>query len=70
MLAGVWAFAEFTPGIEDVDHVREPGRNAPAERDRIEHGLVGRGLHPFLLAAGRGMAWLESRFADWKPRYS
>ena len=23
-----------------------------------------------LLAAGRGMAWLETRFADWKPRFS
>ena len=70
MLAGVWAFAEFTPGLENwIQSVSQGEVLLPAATGI---GMVwwAAGFILFLLAAGRGMAWLEARFADWKPRYS
>lgn len=68
MLAGVWSFAEVTPGIEGwIRSVSQGELLLPA--------LTGVGMiwwaaafSLVLLAASRGMAWLERRFAGWKPQ--
>jgi uncharacterized membrane protein YedE/YeeE len=68
MLAGVWAFAEFTPGLEAwIGSVSRGELLLPAATGV---GMVwwAAAFAAFLLAASRGMAWLERRYAGWKPR--
>ncbi len=64
LLAGVLAYAELTPGIE-------AWTRAGARPDLTLPGLTGipmgwwaAGFALALLAAARGMSWLEARFAD------
>jgi hypothetical protein len=67
MLAGVWAYAEFTPGLDGwIESVSAGEQLLPA--------VTGVGMLwwaaafvIFLLAAARGMGWLEARFAGWRP---
>lgn len=68
MLAGVWAFAEFTPGLEAWIRSVSQGEMLLPATTGIGMLWWTAGFIVFLLAAGRGMAWLETRFADWKPR--
>ena len=70
MLAGVSAYAEFTPGLELW--IRSVSQGEMLLPSATGIGLVwwAAGFIALLLAAGRGMAWLETRFAGWKPRYS
>jgi len=70
MLSGVWAFAEFTPGLESW--IKSVSQGEVLLPDATGIGMVwwAAGFILFLLAAGRGMAWLETRFAGWKPRFS
>jgi hypothetical protein len=70
MLAGVWAFAEFTPGLEEWVKSVSQGEMLLPSVTGVSMVWWAAGFILFLLAAGRGMAWLETRFADWKPRYS
>jgi len=70
MLAGVWAFAEFTPGLELWIRSVSQGEMLLPNTTGIGMLWWTAGFIAFLLAAGQGMAWLETRFADWKPRYS
>lgn len=67
MLAGVWAYAEFTPGLDGwIESVSAGELLLPA--------VTGVGMLwwaaafvLFLLAAARGMGWLEARFSRWRP---
>jgi hypothetical protein len=70
MLAGVWAFAEFTPGLELWVRSESQGEMLLPAVTGIGMLWWAAAFIAFLLAAGRGMAWLEARFADWKPRFS
>jgi hypothetical protein len=70
MLAGVWAFAEFTPGLELWIHSVSSGEILLPQATGIGMVWWAAGFIVFLLAAGQGMAWLEKRFAAWKPRFS
>ena len=70
MLAGVWAFAEFTPGLELWIKSVSSGEVLLPQATGIGMVWWAAGFIVFLLAAGRGMAWLETRFASWKPRFS
>jgi hypothetical protein len=70
MLAGVWAFAELTPGLELW--IRSVSQGEVLLPAATGVGMVwwAAAFIVFLLAAGRGMAWLETRFAGWRPRPS
>lgn len=70
MLAGVWAFAEFTPGLERWIRSVSQGEMLLPSTTGIGMVWWAAGFIAFLLAAGSGVAWLETRFASWKPRYS
>jgi uncharacterized protein len=67
LLAGVYAYAEFTPGIE-------PWIKATAQGDMTLPSITGIGMGwwalafaAFLLFAGWGMGKLEVRFRNWRP---
>jgi hypothetical protein len=70
MLAGVWAFAELTPGLELWIKSVSSGEILLPQATGIGMLWWAAAFVAFLLAAGRGMAWLERRFAGWKPRFS
>ena len=70
MLAGVWAFAELTPGLEAWIRSVSQGEILLPAATGVSMVWWAAGFIAFLLAAGRGMAWLEARFAGWKPRFS
>ena len=70
MLAGVWAFAEFTPGLEGWIKSVSQGELLLPSTTGVSMVWWAAGFIVFLLAAGRGMAWLEARFADWRPRFA
>ena len=70
MLAGVWAFAELTPGLEGWIRSVSQGELLLPAATGIGMLWWAAAFIVFLLAAGRGMAWLEARFAGWKPRMS
>jgi hypothetical protein len=70
MLAGVWAFAELTPGLEGWIRSVTQGEMLLPSTTGIGMLWWTAGFIVFLLAASRGMAWLETRFAAWKPRFS
>ena len=70
MLAGVWAFAEFTPGLELWIRSVSQGEMLLPAVTGVAMVWWAAGFVLFLLAAGRGMAWLETRFAGWRPRFS
>lgn len=67
MLSGVWAYAEFTPGLDGwIESVSAGEQLLPA--------VTGVGMLWWaaafvvvLLAAARGMGWLEARFSRWRP---
>lgn len=68
MLAGVWAYAQFTPQIDDW-------YKATAIEDLTLPAITGIGMGwwalafvALLLAAAKGMAWLERRFRGLRPQ--
>lgn len=70
MLAGVWAFAELTPGLEGWIRSVSQGELLLPAATGIGMLWWAAAFIVFLLAAARGMAWLEARFAGWKPGWS
>lgn len=67
MLAGVLAYAEFTPGLDAWIKAGSRGEMTLPMITGI--GFAGWAIVfvAFLAAAGWGMGWLERRFADWRP---
>lgn len=67
MLAGVWAYAEFTPGIESWIKAGSSGELTLPTLTGIGMGWWTLAFVAFLAFAGWGMARLEKSFARWQP---
>jgi hypothetical protein len=70
MLAGVWAFAEWTPWLEQWIRSVTQGEMLLPALTGVGMAWWAAGFIMFLLAASRGMAWLEARFAGLRPHSS
>ncbi len=68
MLAGVWAFAEFTPGIEAWIKAGSLGEMTRPSITGVPMGWWAAGFVAFLAFAAWGMAVLERKFAGLRPR--
>jgi hypothetical protein len=67
MLAGVTAYAEFTPGIEAWIKAGSRGEMTLPSITGIGMGWWAVAFVAILAFAGWGMSWLEQRFASFKP---
>jgi hypothetical protein len=67
MLAGVMAYAEFTPGIEAWIKSTSQGELTLPALTGIGMGWWTLVFAVFLFAAAHGMKWLERRFAHLRP---
>jgi hypothetical protein len=68
MLTGVWAYAEFTPGLEDWIQAGSRGELTLPTLTGIGMGWWVLAFVAFLALAGWGMGRLEQRFAGLRPR--
>jgi hypothetical protein len=68
MLAGVWAYAEFTPGIETWIQAGSRGELTLPTLTGLGMGWWVLAFVAFLAFAGWGMGRLEQRFAGLRPR--
>ena len=68
MLAGVWAYAEFTPGIETWIQAGSRGELTLPTLTGLGMGWWLPAFVAFLAFAGWGMGRLEQRFAGLRPR--
>ena len=69
MLAGVMAYAEFTPGLEDWIKAGSQGELTLPMLSGIGMGWWVLIFVGFLAFAGWGMGRLEHRFGAWRPRH-
>jgi hypothetical protein len=67
LLAGVWSYAEFTPGIEAWIQAGQIGELTLPALTGIGMGWWAAAFMVMLIAMGYGMRWLERRFAPWRP---
>jgi uncharacterized protein len=67
MLAGVGAYAEFTPGLEAWIKAGQIGEVTLPSLTGIGMGWWTLAFIAILALAGWGMGWLERRFAPWNP---
>lgn len=67
MLAGVMAYAEFTPGIDGWIQAGSRGEMTLPSVTGIGMGWWVLAFVAFLVFAGWGMGWLERRFAHLRP---
>ena len=67
MLAGVFAYAEFTPGLEGWIKATSQGELTLPALTGIGMGWWTLAFVLFLFAAARGMDWLQWRFSYLKP---
>ena len=67
MLAGVFAYAEFTPGLEGWIKATSQGELTLPGLTGIGMGWWPLAFVVFLFAAARGMDWLQRRFSYLKP---
>ena len=67
MLAGVFAYAEFTPGLEGWIKATSQGELTLPGLTGIGMGWWTLAFVVFLFAAARGMDWLQRRFSYLKP---
>ena len=67
MLAGVMAYAEFTPGIDAWIKAGAQGEMTLPSLTGVAMGWYAAGFVVFLLLASRGMAALERRFRHLRP---
>ncbi|MDP2007563.1 MAG: YeeE/YedE thiosulfate transporter family protein [Rubrivivax sp.] len=67
MLAGVWAYAEFTPGLDDWYKATSSGVITLPEATGIAMGWWALAFVAFLAFGAWGMAKLEKRFAYLNP---
>ena len=68
MLAGVMAYAEFTPGIEGWIAASSKGGRALPDLTGIGMGWWALAFVAFLLFAAWGMGALERSFGHWRPQ--
>ncbi len=68
MLAGVLAYAEFTPGIDDWIKANTQGEMTLPSITGLSMGWFVLAFVAFLVFAGWGMGKLEQRFGDLRPR--
>ena len=68
MLAGVWGYAELTPGLENWIQSNGHGELLLPDLTGIGMAWWTVAFIVFLIAAARGMAWLERRYAGLNPR--
>ena len=68
MLAGVMAYAEFTPGIEAWIKATSSGEVTLPTLTGIGMGWWVIAFVAFLLLAARGMDWLQRKFSHLRPR--
>lgn len=68
MLAGVWAYAEFTPGIDDWYKASNAGELTLPAVSGIGMGWWALAFVVLLAAGARGMAYLEQRFQGLRPQ--
>jgi hypothetical protein len=68
MLVGVWAYAEFTPGIELWIKAGSRGEVTLPSLTGVGMGVWVLAFVAFLALAGWGMGRLEQRFAGLRPR--
>ena len=68
MLAGVWAYAEFTPGLDEWYKATSAGELTLPALTGIGMGWWAAGFVAFLAFGAWGMARLERRFAHLRPR--
>lgn len=67
MLAGVWAYAEFTPGIDAWIKAGQAGEVTLPSATGIGMGWWVLLFMALLAIAAWGTAWLERRFAHYRP---
>jgi hypothetical protein len=67
MLAGVMAYAEFTPGLDAWIKATSQGELTLPALTGIGMGWWALAFVAFLLAAAKGMDWLQRRFSYLKP---
>lgn len=67
MLAGVWAYAEFTPGLDEWYKATSSGVITLPEATGIAMGWWALAFAAFLAFGAWGMAKLEKRFAHLNP---
>jgi hypothetical protein len=67
LLAGVWVYAEFTPGVEAWIAAGQIGELTLPALTGIGMGWWVLVAGAMLVGAGFGTRWLERRFAHWKP---
>jgi hypothetical protein len=67
MLGGVMAYAEFTPGLDAWIKATSQGELTLPGITGISMGWWTLAFVAFLLAAARGMDWLQRRFSHLKP---
>jgi hypothetical protein len=67
MLAGVFAYAEFTPGLDAWIKATSQGELTLPALTGIGMGWWTLAFVAFLLAAAKGMDWLQRRFSYLKP---
>jgi hypothetical protein len=68
MLAGVMAYAEFTPGVESWIRATSQGELTLPAVTGIAMGWWVRAFVAFLLLAARGMDWLQRRYRHLRPQ--
>jgi hypothetical protein len=68
MLAGTYAYAEFTPGIEDWIKANTQGVMTLPSLTGVSMGWYALAFVAFLLFAAWGMGRLEQRFAGLRPQ--
>jgi len=68
LLAGVYAYAEFTPGIEDWIEANSLGEMTLPSVTGVSMGWYALAFVAFLLFAAWGMGRLEQRFAGLRPQ--
>lgn len=69
MIAGVWAYAEFTPGLDEWYKTTAVGELTLPGLTGIGMGWWAAGFVAFLAFGAWGMARLESRFAHLRPQH-
>jgi hypothetical protein len=67
MLAGVWVYASFTPGLDDWIRAGQVGELTLPGLSGLGMGAWALGFLALLVALAFGLGVIERRFAHWRP---